>query len=278
MGSGTLVYPDFRHWYCPTYAHILAPAKTCVRRGYGTRNPTWRAGKLRPDAPNLVRAFLVIGGTLIVAGFAALAMGTTGVILIIIRIALIAGMICFVEGLLMVGSSYVGKLRARDRLLDRLRLRGDEQVLDVGCGRGLLLLGAARRLPRGRAVGIDLWSQEDLGDNRREVTLENARAEGVGDRVEVHSGDMRLMPFTDASFDAVVANLSIHNIYDREGRRQAIGEIVRVLKPGGQVALMDFRHVREYGEDLRAAGMHEVHVSGWSFWIFPPVRTAIGKR
>jgi SAM-dependent methyltransferase len=230
------------------------------------------------DAPSLVRTFLIVGPALMLGGLAALALGASGLIAVLATTALISGAICFVEGLLMVWSSYVGKLRARDGLLDRLRLRGDEQVLDVGCGRGLLLLGAARRLPRGRAVGIDLWSQADQGDNRREATLANARAEGVDERVEVHSGDMRLMPFPDASFDAVVANLSIHNIYDREGRRQAIAEIVRVLKPGGQAALMDFRHVREYAEDLRAAGMREVHVSGLSFWIFPPVRTARGKK
>jgi SAM-dependent methyltransferase len=230
------------------------------------------------DAPDLVRNLLITGVVLIVAGLAAPAMGATGVFGGVATAILITGAVCSVEGLLMVWSSYVGKLHARDSLLDGLRLRGDEHVLDVGCGRGLLLVGAAQRLPRGRAVGIDLWSQEDQGDNHREATLANAHAEGVDDRVEVHSGDMRMMPFPNASFDAVVANLSIHNIYDREGRRQAIGEIVRVLKPGGQVALMDFRHVRAYGEDLRAANMQEVRVSGLSFWIFPPVRTATAKK
>src|SRR5438270_621724 len=46
-------------------------------------------------------------------------------------------------------------------LLDRLDLRGDERLLDVGCGRGAVLLMAARRLPRGRAVGVDVWSARD---------------------------------------------------------------------------------------------------------------------
>ena len=84
---------------------------------------------------------------------------------------------------------------------------------------------------------------------------------------------MRKLPFADASFDAVVASSSIHNIYSVEGRRQAILEIVRVLKPGGKVALMDIRHVREYAAGLLGAGMNDVKVSGLSFWIFPPVRT-----
>ena len=59
---------------------------------------------------------------------------------------------------LMFASSRFGKFHARDRLLERLKLRGDETVLDVGCGHGLLLIAAAKLLPRGHAVGIDLWS------------------------------------------------------------------------------------------------------------------------
>jgi ubiquinone/menaquinone biosynthesis C-methylase UbiE len=100
----------------------------------------------------------------------------------------------------------------------------------------------------------------------------------VPERVEVHEGDMRKLPFADASFDAVVASLSIHNIYRVEGRREAILEIVRVLKPGGKVALMDIRHVREYAAGLLGAGMNDVKVSGLSFWIFPPVRTVTARK
>ena len=67
-------------------------------------------------------------------------------------------------------------------------------------------------------------------------------------------------------------------IYNREGRREALREIVRVLKPGGKVALMDFEHVKEYGEDLQGIGMQNVNVSGRSFWIYPPVRVATGVK
>jgi ubiquinone/menaquinone biosynthesis C-methylase UbiE len=100
----------------------------------------------------------------------------------------------------------------------------------------------------------------------------------VPERVEVHDGDMRKLPFADASFDAVVASLSIHNIHGVEGRREAILEIVRVLKPGGKVALMDIQHVREYAAGLLGAGMNDVKVSGLSFWIFPPVRTVTARK
>jgi ubiquinone/menaquinone biosynthesis C-methylase UbiE len=118
----------------------------------------------------------------------------------------------------------------------------------------------------------------DQGSNSREATLENANLEGVADRVEVRDGDMRKLPFPDGSVDAVVANLAIHNISDREGRREAISEIVRVLKPGGQVALMDFKHVGQYAEDLKRNGIADASVSGPIFWIFPPVRIARGHK
>lgn len=52
-----------------------------------------------------------------------------------------------------------GKRALWARLLDELGLRGDEQVLDVGCGRGAVLMAVARRLPAGRAVGADVWRQ-----------------------------------------------------------------------------------------------------------------------
>src|SRR5207248_6090674 len=140
----------------------------------------------------------------------------------------------------------VGKLRSREQFLDLVPWRGDETVLDVGCGRGLFLVGAARRLTTGRAVGVDLWQAADLSGNRPEATLENARREGVADRVEVKDGDARHLAFADASFDVVVSSLALHNIVKAEERQQAVREIVRVLKPGGQVALVDIQHTGDY--------------------------------
>ena len=230
------------------------------------------------DAPGLVRFFLIFGGALAVAGIAMIVWPKNAIVFAVGLTLVFPGVIFFIEGLLMIFSSRIGKLKARDRLMDNLNLSGNETVLDVGCGRGLLLIGAARRLPNGKAMGLDLWSQQDLADNRSTATMENARIEGVEQRVQVHNGDMRQMPFADGNFDAIVASNSIHNIYDCDGRRQAINQIVRVLKNGGQVALLDIRHTAEYAEDLRAAGMRDVARSGLVFWIFPPVRVVTGKK
>lgn len=237
------------------------------------------------DAPGIVRGFLIGGPLLVVAGRLLIVWGNSpdtaiprGIPLSFGHAMFATGLVLFAEALLMIVSSRYGKFRARDLLLNRLGLRGDETVLDVGCGHGLLLIGAAKRVPRGRAVGIDLWSQVDQGSNSEEATLRNAALEGVADRVEIHTGDMCKLPFDDASFDVAVANLAIHNIPTREGRRQAIAEIVRVLKPGGRAALMDFKKVGDYASDLRDFGVADARASGEIFWIFPPVRIATGQK
>jgi cyclopropane fatty-acyl-phospholipid synthase-like methyltransferase len=190
----------------------------------------------------------------------------------------IFGFCCLILATLMFASSRFGKLHARDRILARLKLRGDETVLDVGCGHGLLLIAAAKLLPRGHAVGIDLWSQWQQSDNSREATLRNAALEGVEDRVSVHDGDMRKMPFADRSFDAALAHFAIHNVTSREGRREAIREIVRTLKQGGQVAISDLHGVDLYADELSKSDMIDVEISGRSFWTFPPARTVTARK
>ena len=173
-----------------------------------------------------------------------------------------AGLGCGFMGCWMLYDSKVGKLRERERLLDLVPWRGDETVLDIGCGRGLLLIGAARRLTTGKATGLDLWQAEDLTGNEPEATLANARREGVSDRVEVKTGDMRKMPFSDASFDVVVSNVAIHNVYERGGREATMGEIARVLKPGGHVVIHDIRHVGDYASSLAQHGLTQVDCVG----------------
>jgi ubiquinone/menaquinone biosynthesis C-methylase UbiE len=132
-----------------------------------------------------------------------------------------------------------GKLRVWERELDRAGLKGNEQLLDLGCDRGAVLVEAARRLPEGRAVGADLWSGRDQSGNSPEATLANAAVAGVADRVEVHTADMTALPFADGSFDVVTSALAIHNIPSPDGRYRAVDEAMRVL-PGGQLLVADF--------------------------------------
>jgi SAM-dependent methyltransferase len=148
-----------------------------------------------------------------------------------------------------------GKFAVWADLLDRRELKGDERLLGIGCGRGAVLLLAAQRLPRGRAVGVDVWSTKDQSGNAERVTRKNADLEGVADRVELHTADMRELPFDDASFDVVVSSLAIHNVPGAGERARALREAARVLKKGGKLAILDVRHVRAYARELEACGL-----------------------
>src|SRR5204863_1576997 len=109
-------------------------------------------------------------------------------IAVVARPLISAGLSCGAMGLWMIYDSKIGKVREREYYLDRLTWRGDERVLDVGCGLGLFLIGAAKRLTTGRAVGIDLWQAEDLSGNTPDGTRNNAKIEGQAEKVEVHTG------------------------------------------------------------------------------------------
>ena len=162
-----------------------------------------------------------------------------------------------------------GKFVVWAGLLDRLGLRGDERVLDLGCGRGAVLLMAAQRLPTGRAVGVDLWRSVDQSGNSAEATRRNAVAEGVADRVELHTADMTALPFADNDFDVVLSNFAIHNISGRAGREKAISEAVRVLRPGGRLRIVDVRGTSQYEAQLTKLGMADVTRSGLGWWFWP---------
>lgn len=226
-------------------------------------------GPARPDygidAPGVVRNLLLAGGTGLALALAGLVLqspflvrfsvGSLSLVFPLARMGGWMGAGFTAMGIWMLWASRVGKLRERERLLDRIPWKGSERVLDVGCGRGLMLIGAARRLTSGgRASGIDLWQAEDLSGNRPESVLENARLEGVSDRVEVKTADMREIPFPDGVFDVVVSCAAIHNLYDAKDRAKAIGEIARVLAPGGLALIDDIRHGRQYAALLSARG------------------------
>jgi ubiquinone/menaquinone biosynthesis C-methylase UbiE len=165
-------------------------------------------------------------------------------------------------------STLRGKFIVWADLLNRLNLRGDEQILDLGCGRGAVLLMAAQCLTTGRAVGVDLWRSVDQSGNSIDATRRNAVAEGVAGRVELHSGDMTALPFEDNSFDLIVSSLAIHNIAGGAGRAKAISEAVRVLKPGGRLMIADIRATAQHQEQLTKLGMNDVtrRRLGWQFW------------
>jgi len=131
---------------------------------------------------------------------------------------------------LMVMYLRVEKFRHRDRMLNMLTWNGDEQVLDVGTGRGLLMIGAAKRLVVGKSIGIDIWNNKDMANNSSVATMANAKLEEVKERITILNADAQDMPLANSSFDYVLSNLCLHNIPTKQGRAKACAEIARVLK------------------------------------------------
>lgn len=225
------------------------------------------------DAPGVIRNMLVIGVVLLIAFGVARHFGShwqypcfwTGICLV-------------VEGILMLAYSKWGKLRHRDRMLALHAWRGDEQVLDVGTGRGLLLIGAAKRLTNGRATGIDIWNAEDLSGNARARTEANIALEGVTQKCELVNEGAQKMSFPDDSFDVVVSNLCLHNIYDRSERRNAVRQIARVLKPGGEAILSDYKKTGEYARELRETGLTVRRRMPNLLTTFPPLTIVVARK
>jgi SAM-dependent methyltransferase len=197
----------------------------------------------------------------------------------IMAVAFGAAIVISLVGLELVRSSRVHKLRERVRVVDRLELQGDERVLDVGCGRGLLLVEVARRLnDQGRAYGVDRWHAVDGRVVDAERAIHNAQVEGVRHQLDVTSADVRALPYPDNSFDAVVSGLALHHIAGFEPRVHAIREIARVLKPGGRVVLIDRHHTSNYVDALRACNLVDVRRSRRIRHLVPPARYVTGTK
>ncbi len=178
---------------------------------------------------------------------------------LILKIVAVVLMICGLLIILVCGSYlyYVklGKFHRRDKMLSMIDWKGNEKVLDIGTGRGLLMIGAAKKLTQGKSIGIDIWNAGDMHSNTYQNTMRNAELEGVLEKVEVRNEDVRGMSFPNDSFDVVLSNLCIHNIPAKDGREKACREIARVLKSNGTAIIADKSHLKEYGEIFAMEGL-----------------------
>lgn len=115
-------------------------------------------------------------------------------------------------------------------------------VVDIGCGAGMdLMLAASAVGPSGHAIGIDMT--EPMAERARA----SARALGFT-HVEVRSGDALHLPVDSESIDFVVSNGVLNLAPDK---RQAFGEVFRILKPGGQFLYGDIIVANELSESIR---------------------------
>lgn len=185
---------------------------------------------------------------------------------VFILLSLLAVVLPFAVPLLLV--------RIRRGVIPRIVATGHigqgSRVLDVGTGRGFPAVEIAKAVPGCRVTGIDLWEQPAEGEmhkgfllgNTRENAERNAEIEGVKDRVDFMQADARRMPFETGTFDAVVSFTAIHQMSSLGmAGEQVLGEIHRVLKPGGRFVDVDLLIGRRFTEVMQGLGFREITLS-----------------
>ncbi len=122
-------------------------------------------------------------------------------------------------------------------------LNEGETVLDLGSGAGADVLISARRVgPTGRAIGLDMT------DEMLELARANARDAGV-ENAEFVKGYIEELPLVDASVDVVISNCVINLSADKP---RVLGEVARVLRPGGRFAVSDVIADEDMDDSTRA--------------------------
>lgn len=124
----------------------------------------------------------------------------------------------------------LGVRRMHGRLLDQAGVRPGQQVLEIGCGTGNLLLAAKHTHPAATVVGLD----PDLTALAR--AHRKARRRGLA--VQLDRGYADQLPYADDSVDVVLSSFMLHHV-PADQKEQAIREVRRVLRPGGALHLVD---------------------------------------
>jgi ubiquinone/menaquinone biosynthesis C-methylase UbiE len=147
----------------------------------------------------------------------------------------------------------------RQRVIELAGLRGDERVLDAGCGTGLTTLRIAARHPDCVVHGLDL--------SPKMIEVARGDAEKQGLAVDLRVGSIADLPYPDADLDVVLTNIMFHHL-DLEEKRQAVAEIARVLKPGGRYVSAEF--------GPRARNPLEHRLAKGEYTLYPSHLTEVG--
>jgi len=114
---------------------------------------------------------------------------------------------------------------------------GSGKVLDVGCGSGRLTIALGRVRPQLSITGLDNFSADYIHGHGAENTERNIRLAGIAERTTIRAGDMREMPFEPGSFQGAMSSAAIDHL-EPAGISRTLGEVHRVLEPGGQFLLL----------------------------------------
>src|ERR1700693_2991335 len=134
----------------------------------------------------------------------------------------------------------LGADRAKQPLIEQAEIKGALRVLDIGCGTGSMAVLIKRMHPEAEVVGID--------PDPSALSVAERKAKRARISIEFDRGFADHMPYADASFDRVFSSFMFHHLAADE-KTATLGEIRRVLKPGGSLHLLDF--IREHSVHSR---------------------------
>lgn len=123
------------------------------------------------------------------------------------------------------------------------------KILDIGSGNGVLVIKIAQKHENAEVTGIDYWGKD--WEYSKSVCEKNAQKVKVESRVHFQKGDAAALDFASNTFDAATSNLTFHEVKSAADKRTVLQEALRVIKPGGVFAFVDYFHdAKYYGKTL----------------------------
>jgi SAM-dependent methyltransferase len=138
-------------------------------------------------------------------------------------------------------------------IIQSLGAKVNGRILDIGSGNGVLAVKLAQQHCDAEVIGIDYWGKD--WEYSRRVCEKNACTARVDNRVHFQQGDAAALGFATDTFDGVISNLTFHEVRSVPDKRTVLREALRVVKPGGAFAFVDyFYDTKYYGEGLEFEG------------------------
>ncbi|WP_336769781.1 class I SAM-dependent methyltransferase [Bacillus bombysepticus] len=160
------------------------------------------------------------------------------------------------------GGNYQSKIH--DLIVEKMNWGGKGKVLDIGTGSGSLIIKLAIAFPNSRLTGVDYWGGD--WEYSRVQCQQNAKIEGVSDRIDFLKASAADLPLQQGEFDIVVSCLTFHEVKDMSNKTEVVKEALRVLKPGGEFVFLDlfmdektFGDTEEFLNDLKNLGISKLN-------------------
>jgi len=165
----------------------------------------------------------------------------------------------------MMFSQKGGKLQEKfyTLIIQSLGENVEGKIIDIGSGNGVLAAKLAQQHEKTEVTGIDYWGKD--WEYSRSVCEKNAQILHVENRVHFQKGDAAALDFANDTFDGAISNLTFHEVQSVADKRAVLQEALRVVKPGGRFAFVDyFYEAKYYGNNLEfekfLRGMNVAHL------------------